>query len=113
MEQAESELTNQTMLGCVLKPVTDRTMEPYKLSWLDSMGVTDDEYVSDCDPTKATITYQTEEGLLKRQVAERYTRVMGYHRPVTSFNPGKKSEHAERVCFTEDRATQSKYLTEG
>jgi len=30
-----------------------------------------------------------------------YTRVMGYHRPVESFNPGKKSEHKERIYFTE------------
>lgn len=30
-----------------------------------------------------------------------YTRVMGYHRPVESFNIGKKSEHAERVHFKE------------
>lgn len=30
-----------------------------------------------------------------------YTRVMGYHRPVESFNIGKKGEHAERVKFIE------------
>ena len=30
-----------------------------------------------------------------------YTRVMGYHRPVESFNIGKKAEHAERVKFIE------------
>lgn len=30
-----------------------------------------------------------------------YTRVMGYHRPVESFNIGKKGEHKERVHFTE------------
>ena len=28
-----------------------------------------------------------------------YTRVMGYHRPVESFNPGKKSEHTQRKYF--------------
>jgi len=32
---------------------------------------------------------------------EVWTRVMGYHRPVKSFNIGKKGEHAERVHFTE------------
>jgi ribonucleoside-triphosphate reductase len=32
---------------------------------------------------------------------EVWTRVMGYHRPVSEFNPGKKGEHAERVHFTE------------
>ncbi|HEX5623678.1 MAG TPA: anaerobic ribonucleoside-triphosphate reductase [Sulfuricurvum sp.] len=30
-----------------------------------------------------------------------YTRVMGYHRPVESFNLGKKGEHKERTCFKE------------
>lgn len=30
-----------------------------------------------------------------------YTRVMGYHRPVESFNVGKKGEHKQRVQFTE------------
>ncbi len=30
-----------------------------------------------------------------------YTRVMGYHRPVESFNIGKQGEHAERVQFKE------------
>ncbi|MCD6654589.1 MAG: anaerobic ribonucleoside-triphosphate reductase [Sulfurovum sp.] len=30
-----------------------------------------------------------------------YTRVMGYHRPVESFNIGKKGEHQERKFFVE------------
>lgn len=37
------------------------------------------------------------------QVCEVWTRVMGYHRPVTSFNIGKKGEYAERVAFEESR----------
>lgn len=28
-----------------------------------------------------------------------YTRVMGYHRPVESFNTGKQGEHHERLHF--------------
>ncbi|MBF0687040.1 MAG: ribonucleoside triphosphate reductase [Cellulomonas sp.] len=32
---------------------------------------------------------------------EVWTRVMGYHRPVSSFNIGKQGEHAERVPFLE------------
>lgn len=31
-------------------------------------------------------------------------RVMGYHRPVSEFNKGKKEEFAERKYFTEDKA---------
>lgn len=30
-----------------------------------------------------------------------FTRVMGYHRPVESFNIGKKGEHQERKPFIE------------
>ena len=30
-----------------------------------------------------------------------YSRVMGYHRPVESFNIGKKGEHKERMMFVE------------
>lgn len=29
---------------------------------------------------------------------------MGYHRPVSEFNKGKKEEFAERKCFTEKNA---------
>ncbi len=35
---------------------------------------------------------------------EVWTRVMGYHRPVKSFNIGKKGEHAERKSFIESVA---------
>lgn len=37
----------------------------------------------------------------ERQPCEVWTRVMGYHRPVSQFNPGKKSEHRERTHFRE------------
>jgi anaerobic ribonucleoside-triphosphate reductase len=39
----------------------------------------------------------------ERQACEVWTRVMGYHRPVSEFNPGKKSEHAERKHFIEPK----------
>jgi hypothetical protein len=32
---------------------------------------------------------------------------MGYHRPVASFNIGKKGEHSERRFFVEERARPS------
>lgn len=37
----------------------------------------------------------------ERQRCEVWTRVMGYHRPVASFNTGKKGEFYEREFFTE------------
>ena len=50
----------------------------------------------------------TIESILKKHQAERtqctvYTRVMGYHRPVESFNTGKKGEFKERKHFRESK----------
>jgi hypothetical protein len=47
-----------------------------------------------------TITLTADE----RQRCEVWTRVMGYHRPVASFNIGKKGEHSERRFFVEELA---------
>ena len=44
---------------------------------------------------KGVITIEDSE----RQPCEVWTRVMGYYRPVSEFNIGKKAEHAERVNF--------------
>lgn len=43
------------------------------------------------------ITLSTEE----RIRCEVWTRVMGYHRPVSAFNAGKRSEHQDRTYFSE------------
>ncbi|PZR47328.1 MAG: hypothetical protein DI537_59665 [Stutzerimonas stutzeri] len=40
----------------------------------------------------------------ERQPCEIWTRVMGYHRPVSSYNLGKKGEYYERKFFDEKRA---------
>ncbi len=37
----------------------------------------------------------------ERQRCEVWTRVMGYHRPISQFNIGKRSEHRERRAFRE------------
>lgn len=39
-----------------------------------------------------------------RTRCEIWTRVMGYHRPVSQFNRGKQSEHRERRHFREERS---------
>jgi hypothetical protein len=43
----------------------------------------------------------------ERQPCEVWTRVMGYHRPVSSFNIGKQGEHNERRFFQEARCVES------
>lgn len=50
------------------------------------------------DPDRVTLTDD------ERQPVETWTRVMGYHRPVSSFNAGKQSEFAERRAFVEHPA---------
>jgi hypothetical protein len=42
----------------------------------------------------------------ERTRCEVWTRVMGYHRPVSAFNAGKRAEHQERVYFASVRATE-------
>ena len=44
-----------------------------------------------------------EKNIEKRTKCIVYTRVMGYHRPVESFNIGKKGEHKQRVKFIEQK----------
>ena len=40
----------------------------------------------------------------ERQPCEIWTRVMGYARPISAFNPGKQQEHADRRHYEEARA---------
>lgn len=40
----------------------------------------------------------------ERQRCEIWTRVVGYHRPISAFNFGKQGEFEERICFTETQA---------
>lgn len=44
-----------------------------------------------------------------RTRCEIWTRVMGYHRPVSYFNPGKKSEHYSRKHFRECVAANQEF----
>lgn len=44
----------------------------------------------------------------ERQKCEVWTRVMGYHRPVQSYNIGKKGEFAERKYFVESKCKLDK-----
>lgn len=53
------------------------------------------------EPQTAPIVLRDEE----RQRCEVWTRVMGYHRPMASFNTGKKGEFHERTYFSESRCS--------
>jgi len=39
----------------------------------------------------------------ERTPCEIWTRVMGYHRPLSSWNLGKQQEHRDRVYFREEQ----------
>ncbi len=43
----------------------------------------------------------------ERTRCEIWTRVMGYHRPTSAFNPGKQSEHRERLFFVEGQRARA------
>ncbi|OPZ76551.1 MAG: anaerobic ribonucleoside triphosphate reductase [Alphaproteobacteria bacterium ADurb.Bin438] len=43
----------------------------------------------------------------ERTRCEIWTRVMGYHRPVSEFNKGKKSEYKERTFYKESNACRT------
>ncbi len=43
----------------------------------------------------------------ERQPCEIWTRVMGYHRPVSSFNVGKKGEFYERKYFVAEKKSHA------
>ena len=45
----------------------------------------------------------------KRTRCEIWTRVMGYHRNVSNFNVGKKSEHCSRQHFEEASSLNSAF----
>ncbi|MDO8565610.1 MAG: anaerobic ribonucleoside-triphosphate reductase [Candidatus Moranbacteria bacterium] len=45
----------------------------------------------------------------QRTHCEVWTRVMGYHRPVSHFNIGKKSEHYSRKHFQETVAANHEF----
>lgn len=46
----------------------------------------------------------------ERTKCEVWTRVMGYHRPVSQFNRGKKSEHYSRKHFEECRDANKGFI---
>ena len=56
----------------------------------------------------ATTTQQITLTDEERQPCEVWTRVMGYHRPVASFNIGKQGEFHERRYFVEVRGAACK-----
>jgi len=59
--------------------------------------------------TQTTTQKPSQTKIQKRQKCEIWTRVMGYHRSVSHFNEGKKSEHCSRQHFEETSSMNSDF----
>jgi anaerobic ribonucleoside-triphosphate reductase len=78
-------------------------MDDQQRCWLRSQALrTPLSDIAECDLSMQQVTMV--DGRV-RQVTERYTRVIGYHRPVSAYNLGKQSEHNDRTYFSEKRAS--------
>jgi hypothetical protein len=56
-------------------------------------------------------TFKNKEGVdIKRTPCQVYTRVMGYLRPVSHYNTGKKSEFYSRKYFEESKTANSEFI---
>ncbi len=98
--------------GEVCKQIVKKALQMYKLPYITITPTFsichkhgylkgEQEYCPTCDDILLNSN-----GILKnedRTRCEVWTRVMGYLRPVDSFNIGKKGEYNERVFFTEDK----------
>ena len=58
------------------------------------------------------ITTNNEMLAAKRTKCEIYTRIMGYYRPVSQFNQGKKSEFYSRDYYSINNSTPRRFLEE-
>lgn len=79
-------------------------MTEAQYGFLQARGLLCNPDVVDCDPVGRTVKFV--DGSIRR-ACEIYTRVMGYHRPVECWNPGKKQEHLDRTYFLENSANVS------
>ena len=86
----------------MLKKKTMNQMEIYHLNW-------DDENIEKPADNSRFIKNGKK---CFRQPAEKYTRVMGYFRPVSHFNTWKKAEYYWRTCYKEQKSLNSKFIQE-
>lgn len=82
-----------------LTPLNFDDLDSAQQKWLKDLGLHNDKSILDFNCTKETITFLIDGEAVERQRCQIWTRVMGYHRPVASFNTGKQGEFAERVNF--------------
>lgn len=54
------------------------------------------------DGVSTTYVVKMKDGT-EHQLVETYSRVMGYYRPMSEYNVGKRQEHADRQLFSNDK----------
>lgn len=59
----------------------------------------DEDLIESIDPS-LLVTYKDGS---KHQIVETWSRVMGYYRPQSEYNVGKRQEHADRKYFNEPK----------
>lgn len=107
--------------GAACKALVRKSLEKFKLPYITITPTFsicpkhgylqgEHEFCPNCDAI-ALFDNGNEKGEATRQKCEVWTRVMGYHRPVASFNRGKQSEHAERQHFVEQKLTTGSTCT--
>lgn len=69
-----------------------------KKAVLRTHGITCFDDIIDFDEAQSLVKF-TNGG--ERRICECYTRIMGYHRPVSCANHGKRQEHRDRRYFKE------------
>lgn len=86
-----------------VEPCIHLEAEPTVRCGIESKGKR--EAPRDCGAQCTAYAPETQTGEVldpaERTRCEIWTRVMGYHRPVSAFNAGKQSEHRDRVLFRE------------
>lgn len=107
-EELQSKYTGGTVLhlymneamssAATCKELVRRALSTFRLPYLTITPT-----FSIC-PTHGYLSGEHTECARCGQACEVWTRVMGYFRPVASFNIGKQGEHAERTFFTEHAA---------
>lgn len=73
-------------------------LNEFEKAVLKNNGISED----DVEGVSTTYVVKMKDGT-EHQLVECYSRVMGYYRPMSEYNVGKRQEHADRVLFSNDK----------
>lgn len=73
-------------------------LNEFEKAVLKNNGISED----DVEGVSTTYVVKMKDGS-EHQLVECYSRVMGYLRPMSEYNIGKRQEHADRQLFSNDK----------